>query len=59
MPDLLQLVTAQDRSDMIFFLPVLFCFAVYYKLSQLKKSKVTWFEPCQKVMHHRHPEACH
>ena len=58
-PYLLQLVAAQDRSDMIFFLHFLFCFAVYYKLSQLQKSKLTWLEPCQKVMHHRHPEACH
>ena len=45
-PYLLQLVMAQDRSDIIFFLRFFVCFAVY-KLSQLKKSKVTWFEPRQ------------
>ena len=37
---------AQDRSDIIFFLRFFVCFAVY-KLFQLKKSKVTWFEPRQ------------
>jgi hypothetical protein len=45
-PYLLQLVMAQDRSDIIFFLLIFVCFAVY-KFSQLKKSKVTWFEPRQ------------
>jgi len=45
-PHLLQLVVAQDRSDIMFFLLFFVCFAVY-KVSQLKKSKVTWFEPCQ------------
>jgi len=59
-PYLLQLVMAQDRFDIMFFLLFFVCFAVY-KFSQLKKSKVTWLNHVKwtKVMHHRHPEACH